>query len=328
LYRYKEHDKNPEGEILMKTNYKKIGLALALVAGFFVVYAMNLTALSTRRATVESMSGTVEVKKNGTSKWVAASKGMVLNEGDIVRTKSGSKVVIKLDDGSINQLTSLSTLTIQKLNRSLRGKDTGMDVEVGKSWNKVKKLDVARDKFNVGTPTAVAGVRGTYFSTEVEQSTDSTFDVFEGEVAVHQRNDPAYQVAVRQNHRTEVKQGAARPANASQIPADELQAGLAGGIEGALDAGNAIYDLNIKIDPPTLQPGAKATVTVQFLENGKAYNGAVTYILNLGGSATFLQNGAQTLEVTSNEKGLVVIEITTTVREEITISADVQFEER
>jgi hypothetical protein len=312
----------------MKTNYKKIGLALVLVAGFFVVYAMNLTALSTRRATVESLKGTVEVQKAGTGKWVPATKGMVLNEGDVVKTKSGSKVVIKLDDGSINQLTSLSTLTIQKLDRSLRGKNTGMDVEVGKSWNKVKKLDVERDKFNVGTPTAVAGVRGTYFSTEVEASTDSTFDVFEGEVAVHQRNDPTYQVAVRQNHRTEVKQGAAKPANASQIPADQLNEGLANGIEGALDPGNAIYDLNINIDPPSIKPGARATVTVQFLENGKSYNGSVTYILTLGGSATFMDNGSQTLEVTSNEKGKVTVEITDTVREEISINADVQFEDQ
>ena len=313
----------------MKTNYNKIGLALVLAAAFFVVYSMNLAALSTRRATIESMSGTVEVKKAGTDKWVKVAKtGMVLNEGDQVRTKSGSKVVIKLDDGSVNQLTSLSNLTIQKLDRSLRGNTTGMDVEVGKSYNKVKKLNVERDKFNVGTPTAVAGVRGTYFSAEVEQTTDSTFDVFEGEVAVHQRNDPTYSVPVRQNQRTEVKRGQGQPSAAAQIPADALREGLANGIEGALDPGNAIYDLKINVDPPSIQPGARATVTVQFLENGKAYNGAVTYTLTLGGSATFVDNGSQSMEVTSNEKGLVTVEITDTVREEISINADVAFEDR
>ena len=312
----------------MKTNYKKIALALTLVAGFFVVYAMNLTALSTRRATVESLRGTVEVKKAGTDKWIPATKGMVLSEGDIVQTKTGSKVVIKLDDGSVNQLTSLSTLTIEKLDRSLRGKNTGMDVEVGKSWNKVKKLNVERDKFNVGTPTAVAGVRGTYFSTEVEQSADSTFDVFEGEIAVHQRNDPTYNVPVRQNQRTHVKKGAARPVDASKIPSDQLEAGLSNGIEGGLDEGNAIYDLKITIDPPSIEPGARANATIQFMENGNPYNGSVIYTLSLGGSATFVDNGAQAIEVSSNEKGKAVVEITNTVSGEISINADVQFEDR
>ena len=293
----------------MKKTHGKIALALLLALGFFVVYAMNLEALNVRAAKIESSKGKVEVKRAGAKEWVPATQGMKLNEGDVVKTGSGS------------------TLTIQKLDRSLRGKNTGMDVGVGKSWNKVKKLDVSRDKFNVGTPTAVAGVRGTYFSTEVEQTTDSTFDVFEGEVSVSQRSDPLAAVDVRQNHRTEVKRGD-KPSAPSQIPADDLRDGLANGIEGALDPANAIFDLKIKIDPPTVQPGARATVTVQFMENGKPYNGSVTFILNLGGSATFVDNGSQSLEITSNEKGLVVLEITDTVREEITIGADVQFEDR
>ena len=227
-----------------------------------------------------------------------------------------------MDDKSVVQLTSLSTLTLDKMSRSLKGNKTNMEMGVGKSWNKVKKQQESRDKFNVSTPTAVAGVRGTYFSGEVEETTDSTFDVFEGEISVQQRQDPTYQVYVRTNSRSEVKRGQ-KPSAASQIPQDQLQDALSNGIQGALE--NA-YDLQIDVNPPMITAGGKATVKIQFLENGKPYNGSVVFILSLGGSAMFLDNNSQAFEIRSNEKGFATLEITDSVKEQVTIGADVSFE--
>jgi hypothetical protein len=309
----------------MKNAIKIIFVALIMSVTLFA--GKYMTAISVRAASIQSIKGTVEVQRAHTTAWIPATEGMKLNEGDVVRTKSKSKVVIQLDDGSVTQLTSLSSMTMDKLSRSLKGKSTDMNMEVGKSWMKVKKLNPERDKFNVSTPTAVAGVRGTYFSSEVEETTDSSFDVFEGEIAVSQRSDPTSQVPVRTNHRTEVKRGNG-PTAAQEIPANELQQLLTDGIEGGLQNENAAYDLNIKIDPPKISAGGRANVIIQFMESGKPYNGAVTFTLTLGGSATFVQNGQQTLDVSSNEKGMATVEITSTKPEEISVNADVQFEEQ
>ena len=42
-------------------------------------------------------------------------------------------------------------------------------------------------------------------------------------------------------------------------------------------------------------------------------------------SAVFTGNGSQTIEVMSNEKGFASVEVTDEVREQISITADVQF---
>jgi len=304
----------------------RLAVSILVLAGVLTL-GKYLNAVNVRVAQVKSVTGTVEVQRARTTAWIKAEAGMRLNEGDMVRTKSKSKIVIELDDGSITQLTSLSQMKMEKLSRSLRGKSTDMGMDQGKSWMKVKKLDVARDKFNVNTPTAVAGVRGTYFSSEVEQASDSTFDVFEGQVNVSQKSDPTDQVEVRSNHRTEVKKGA-QPTSPSQIPADQLKAALSEGIEGGLEPDNAGYDLKINVDPPTIPAGGRSIVTVQFMQGGKPFNGTVTFTLTASGSALFADNNAATIEVTSNEKGLAQVEVTDVNREDVTINADVAFEDQ
>ena len=297
---------------------------IVIALAFTMLLANYLTAINVRVARIVSYEGTAQVQRARTDAWVAAEKDMRLYEGDTVKTGSKSKVVIQLDDGSVTQITSLSTITMDKLSKSLQGKNTNMEMDLGKAWMKVKKIETAKDRFSVGTPTAVAGVRGTYFSTEVEESTDSSFDVYEGEISVQQKQDPSNQVDVRSNFRTEVKRGQ-QPSAPSMIPKDQLQKDLSDGISG-FSAEKGSYDLKIEVNPPVVQAGGKAVVSVQFLENGKPYNGAVTFTVNLGGSATFIANGSQSYEVTSNEKGAAKVEITDTVREEVTINADVSFE--
>jgi len=297
-----------------------------LALGTLVLLSSYLTAVNVRIAKIQSFKGNVQVQRAQTDSWINAEQDMRLYEGDVIKTGGRSKAVIELDDGSISQITSLSTMKIDQLAKSLNGKSTNMDIDVGKSWMKVKKMNHKADKFNVSTPTAVAGVRGTYFSTEVEQTTDSTFDVFEGEISVEQRYDPTTKVFVRTNHRSKVKSGASSPTSPSAIPQNELNQALSEGIDGGLDSQNMSYDLQISIDPPVVSAGGKAVVSVQFVENGKPYNGSVMFILSLGGSATFVENNSQSLEIISNEKGFSVVEITDNIEEQIDINADVSFE--
>lgn len=297
---------------------------IAMLMALPVLTVSYIMALNVRVASIQSFNGNVKVQRMHDTEWIEAEQGMQLYEGDVVKTGGRSKVVIELDDGSITQLASLATMKMERLKKNLRGKDTNLDVEIGKTWMKVKKLNKKTDSFNVSTPTAVAGVRGTYFSTEVEETTDSTFDVFDGEISVAQRQNRNQAVIVKSNHRSKVKQGASTPTAPGQIPSDELQNALANGIGGA-GGSQSSYDMDITIEPPVITAGGTAQVDVQFMENGQPYNGSVTFILTLGGSATFVENGSQTIEVISNERGAASVQITDNVKEEISINADVQF---
>lgn len=300
-----------------------------VLAAFAAVVALIMTcgylmAVNVRVVTVKEVSGSVTIQRAGSQERAAATVGMRLYQGDTIKTGSRSKIVLELDDGSLVQLTSLTTMTVDRLSKSLAGKKTAVEMDLGKSWMKVKKLSKGQDKFNVGTPSAVAGVRGTYFSTEVEQTSDSTFDVFEGQVDVSQRTDPTQIVEVKSNHRTQVKAGGKNPSSPSSIPTEDLQKSLQDGISGAMDAEDASYDLKIG-KPNSISPGEQAPVTIQFLENGKAYNGSVTFVVTVGGSAKFVENNSQSIEVVSDQKGFAQVMVTDDVKEEMTIGVDVQF---
>lgn len=299
-------------------------LVLIAVVTPLVFYAY-LEAINVRVATLKQVDGKVQVQRVETGQWVNGEVGMRLYEGDVLKTGGKSKAVIELDDGSVTQITSLANLKMEKMQRKLSSRQTDLNVELGKSWMKVKKLNEKKDKFDVSTPSAVAGVRGTYFSTEVEQTADSEFDVFEGLIAVSQKGDRSQAVAVASSQRSQVKKGRL-PTAAQKIPEEELKEGLSQGIEGAAGSSDdANYDLKIDVQPKTLKAGEKGVVNVQFTENGKPYNGSVIFVLNLQGTSNFSENGSQSIEVTSNEQGFASVEVVAEGEEQIQISADVNF---
>jgi len=232
--------------------------------------------------------------------------------------------MIKLDDGTLNKVGPLSTMKIAKLSTSIRGAQTDMGIDLGKSWMMVKKLRSQKDSFKVSTPSAVAGVRGTYFSSEVEQTADSTFDVFEGEVDVAAKGGNQGSVLLGTNFRSKVSKGA-DPTSPAAIPQEDLAKGISEGImqAGPNQAGN--YDVEVKVEPQVIEPGGTATLKVQFKENGKPYNGAVVFTLNLGGKAKFVQNGTNSMDAQSNQQGYAEVQISDEMGEQVQVGVDVAF---
>jgi hypothetical protein len=92
--------------------------------------------------------------------------GMEVDTGDIVRTKSDSKVEITLVDASVLRLAEKTRVKIDKyLLEGAERKDGSMTLYRGKVRAVVSKASSgdAPGKFEIHTPTAVAGVRGTDF---------------------------------------------------------------------------------------------------------------------------------------------------------------------
>lgn len=285
-------------------------LTLALVFGLLAAYESTFAAKSDS-AMLTGVKGSVAVKAEGSGEWKEARDKMKLTGGDTIKTSAGASCIIKFSDGSMVKVGPMSSTKVSDI-----GLTKTVDVDSGKTWSRVRKMDKDSD-FKVKTPTAVAGVRGTFFSSEADEG-GSQFDVFDGMVEVSSADNPSQSVAVTAHNRTTVAAGKA-PASPTAIPSGEEESGRGGFSQEEYTS--ATFEIQISITPQVLQPGGKATVNVQVLKNGEPYNNAVELRLGLSGSAMFTSNSSGEITTSTDSKGAVSLEITNSVAEDINVDA-------
>ena len=127
-----------------------------------------------RTAAIISLEGGVDVQREGDIKWIPGKEGMVLNEGDVVRTKEDSRAILELtgiagEEATVeveeNSLLMLAELIMDEEKKTHK---TLLDLAVGKILIKAKEMRSEESDFEVKTPTSVVGIRGTVFVVEVE----------------------------------------------------------------------------------------------------------------------------------------------------------------
>lgn len=150
-------------------------LAVLLAVGAFLVPAFPAEAAkSTRIAQVLEVQGDAHITKSGGTKPFRVFKGMTLNQGDYLVTGSGAKVVLFVADREEEvTIGEHASLYISELSESADGKKSKFKLWAGSIWNKVSALLGAEDEFEVETPTAVMGVRGTQFYVVVDPFTNA-----------------------------------------------------------------------------------------------------------------------------------------------------------
>jgi len=121
----------------------------------------------------------VEFRITDSSEWQPAEEEIELSPGSSVKTGPESRVELQLSDNSIIRVNDLSLFKFKKPEETL----TVLDVERGKTWIHLKKLESGQ-RFEVRTPNAYAGVRGTTFWVESDPETEDVIGVEEGEVEV------------------------------------------------------------------------------------------------------------------------------------------------
>ena len=112
----------------------------------------------------------------------SAKKGLKVTEGVRITTGPESRAVIKLNTGSIINIAPQTSMII---NAHAVKKTDGTSVAVGVLSGKIgiiAKLG-KNDKFEVGTPTVIAGVRGTEFEVATAIDGSGAVKVTEGTVA-------------------------------------------------------------------------------------------------------------------------------------------------
>lgn len=148
------------------------GLSLILAGLLLFSCAKGLAEQTKRSATISGIEGIVEVKIEKKS-WLKAEIGMILNQGDMVRTRRDSSCLLDLDGGAQTAIVEMKENSQLKLAQVLEDKDKGtqktlLDLSLGEILIKAKKLHSEKASFEVKTPTSIVGVRGTTFSVAVE----------------------------------------------------------------------------------------------------------------------------------------------------------------
>ena len=132
---------------------------------------------------ITSLKGRLEIKKKESRSWVAAAPGMEVFYGDAIRTGDASEGVITLVDESFIKVHANSQIVMNTIISPLEKKNSVL-MFFGRVWSKISRKAMHRKLFEVQTPTAVCGVRGTDFETGAYEDGTTLVQVNSGEVAI------------------------------------------------------------------------------------------------------------------------------------------------
>lgn len=117
------------------------------------------------------------------SRNITASPKSVVDWQDLVNTQANARARIALDDGSVLNVGSSSSLRVVKSDAGAQ--QTELELTYGRLRTQAQKIAKPDGKFEVRTPAGVAGVVGTDFYTEFDNTTQTmNVLVFDGIVKV------------------------------------------------------------------------------------------------------------------------------------------------
>lgn len=107
---------------------------------------------------------------------------LALYPKDIIETLKNSSCEIFFTDLSITLLEENTKLILKAISKTQNNKQANYFLNAGKIFSTVSKLN-KNDSFNIQTPIAIAGIRGTEFSVDAENNS-SEVAVYDGDVEV------------------------------------------------------------------------------------------------------------------------------------------------
>ena len=170
---------------------------------------------------IESVKGTAKIKRAGMPHFTTARKNMLVHPGDEIQTGHLSKAVLTIETAAVNGLGPNTHVTVDRIEAAPDMKSVKVKIGLprGKLWSEVGKLKTKDSTFEIETPSAVTGVRGTVFRVDVTEATsESMISVIEGEVAVNSKDVDAPEVVLTKDKAIVVERGKApRKLNAIEL---------------------------------------------------------------------------------------------------------------
>jgi hypothetical protein len=198
-------------------------VSVLFITSFFIISAHAADAV---HGVMMVVKGDVKVTSGKDKTTEAAKVGKKVFPGDTITAGPDSRAKIVMSDKNVLNISPDSKMTIEKYTNGANDKNVELKVEYGKIRASVEqKYDGEKSKFNVKTPSAVAGVRGTDFLTSYNAGTkQSQVITFSGTVAVGQPGPGGRimnPVFVQPGQMTTSSEGKA-PEPPKAMPAEEL----------------------------------------------------------------------------------------------------------
>lgn len=192
-------------------------LFFGMTAAVSLVAAGSAFAQSVGR--LATVQGDAKIVRGGTP--LKARAGMEIQLGDLVKTGDDGRVKLMFRDGSVLNVGDDSRLKVTRFLYDPSGgtREGGVELLRGtvRAW--VTKLRMKRNRFEVQTPTAVAGVRGTHYAVRETKKNGAQIVVFGGEVAVRSSTGVAGECLAREGMSCLVRTGQAPGAPEKTTPA-------------------------------------------------------------------------------------------------------------
>ncbi|MDD5066366.1 MAG: FecR family protein [bacterium] len=144
--------------------------------------------------------GDIKVVQSGDT--VKPKLKMLLKSGDSVRTYQKARLDLQIKDVGVVRINENSYVELDRVLKEAKDK-VNMELNKGQVLCKLMKLNKAQD-FEVLTPTAVVGVRGTTFLVDASEKKKSEVAVADGSVEVASKDDPDKKSVVKQDETASV----------------------------------------------------------------------------------------------------------------------------
>ncbi len=161
-----------------------VTLVVLVMVGVALVTLTSQDPLLT--ASVDEVSGLVEVKSSGSENWRPLQEGTDLQAGDRMRSGIDAMAVLHFPDGSISEMGASSQLSILQLSTSQSGvgQIAVLHQYEGQTLHKIRPQVSEDSWFEVETSVASVAVIGTEFAVEVTDFQVTIVTVSEGVVEV------------------------------------------------------------------------------------------------------------------------------------------------
>lgn len=251
---------------------------IILLLGIGIILALPAMAMARKVGSFTMAQGTVDLIPAG-QEARAAKQGDTVQVGDSVRTRQQGRAEVTFDDGTIVRVSRNSRLEINKF---LIGKNT-IDAQISLPRGKIQSIVPKKvgqifgqqetNRFEVKTPVATCGVRGTnFFTYHREGVSGATFQ--EGQGYFFNNNTPGQPILVGAGQTAIIIGPDGQPELRDATP-DELDGGDNGGGTGGGDGGGDTGGGGLGYTPPPPDPTPPAPtppqVTQPFIQTPKTF---------------------------------------------------------
>lgn len=132
---------------------------------------------------LSSIQGEVLVREPGTDDWINGEVGVVLEARHIIKVGPGANATITFFDGSTIELKADTQIEIREL---VKGKITSIRLkqDIGETVSKVQRLTDPASRYEIETPSAIAGVRDSAMLVRVALDGTTAVQNLEGQISV------------------------------------------------------------------------------------------------------------------------------------------------